>query len=148
MRSDILLTLYLGLFLLEFLIDWFLDILNLNESLKNRDSVPAMFTAWIDADRYRRSIEYTQRKGKYGLLNSLWSRLVLLLVLFSGSAAILDSFLTELHLPIFVHGLVFLSLSSAALAIVHLPGSLYSGSSSRKNSASIKPPSGLIFQTP
>ncbi|RKX77057.1 MAG: hypothetical protein DRP49_02510, partial [Spirochaetes bacterium] len=126
MNPTLIIVIYLGLFVLDFLLDWFLDILNINSSLKNRDFVPEAFTDSFDEKTYRRSVDYTLRKGRFGLLSSLEGRALVLIVLFTGAAGALDSLLTSWNLPIYWHGLVFLGLTSAALGLAGLPSSLYS----------------------
>jgi len=126
MNSTLIIIIYLGLFILDFLLDWFLDILNINSSLKNKDRVPEAFIDSIDKKTYRRSVDYTLRKGRFGLLSSLEGRALVLIVLFTGAAGALDSLLTSWNLPIYWHGLLFLGLSSAVLGLVGLPSSLYS----------------------
>ena len=126
MNSTLIIIIYLGLFVLDFLLDWFLDILNINSSLKNRDHIPEAFTGSIDEKTYRRSVDYTLRKGRFGLLSSLEGRALVLIVLFTGAAGALDSLLTSWNLPIYWHGLLFLALTSTALGLVGLPSSLYS----------------------
>ncbi len=126
MNPTIIIAVYLGLFVLEFLLDWFLDILNLNSSLKNRDSIPEAFTDVVEEDTYRRSVDYTLRKGRFGLLKSLEGRLLILLVLFTGAAGTLDSLLISWNLPIYWHGLLYLSFASIILSLAGLPSSLYS----------------------
>lgn len=126
MTPTIILTIYLALFVLEFLLDWFLDVMNINSSLKNRDRIPEAFAAVIDEETYRRSVEYTLRKGRFGLLRSIEGRVLILLVLFTGAGGALDNLLYQWNLPVYWHGLLFLSLASIALSLVGLPSSIYS----------------------
>ncbi|MCK5735641.1 MAG: M48 family metallopeptidase [Spirochaetaceae bacterium] len=126
MKSTHIIIIYLGLFILDFLLDWFLDVLNINSSLKNRGRIPEAFKESVDEKTYRRSVEYTLRKGRFGLLSSLEGRALVLIVLFTGAAGALDSLLSSWHLPLYWHGLLFLGLSSAALGLAGLPSSLYS----------------------
>lgn len=126
MNPTLILVIYLGLFFLDFLLDWFLDILNINSSIKNRDRIPETFISAVDDDTYRRSVDYTLRKGRFGLFRSLEGRVLLLIVLFTGAAGVLDSFLAAWNLPIYWHGLLFLSFATIALSLAGLPSSLYS----------------------
>ncbi len=126
MNPTLIIVLYLGLFALDFLLDWFLDILNINSSLKNRDCIPEAFTDSIDDETYRRSVDYTLRKGRFELLSSLEGRVLVLIVLFTGAAGALDSLLGSWNLPLYWHGLLFLTISSAVLGLAGMPSSLYS----------------------
>jgi len=126
MNPTLIIAVYLAFFTLDFLLDWILDILNINSSLKNRDQVPESFSAALDEKTYRRSVDYTLRKGRFGLLSSLEGRALILIVLFTGAAGSLDALLYSWNLPAYWHGLLFLSLISAALGLAGLPSSLYS----------------------
>jgi STE24 endopeptidase len=126
MTTNIILAVYLVLFAAEFLLDWFLDILNINSSLKNRGAVPEQFSKVVDTVTYRRSVDYTLRKGRFGLFTSLEGRAVLLIVLFTGAAGALDDFLGAMIPGAYWHGLIFLAAASVALGIAGLPSSLYS----------------------
>ncbi|MDT8297667.1 MAG: M48 family metallopeptidase [Spirochaetaceae bacterium] len=121
-----IITIYLGLFVLDFLIDWFLDILNINASLKNRELVPENFSGAIDAKTYERSVAYTQRKGRFGLWMSLQGRILVIVVLFTGAGGALDILISSLGLPAYWHGLLFLTSASLFLGLAGLPSSLYS----------------------
>ena len=126
MSITTILAVYLGLFIIDFLIDWTLDILNLNASLRNRDAIPTAFTGQVEAGEYSRSIDYTLRKGRFGLFRSAFGRVLLLAVLFTGAAGFLDSLISGWNLPSYLHGLLFLLLASAALSLMEFPLSLYS----------------------
>jgi STE24 endopeptidase len=126
MNPTLILSIYLLLFFLDFLLDWLLDILNLNASLKNRNSIPEVFFGSVDEQTYRRSVDYTLRKGRFGLLGSIEGRVLILIVLFTGATGALDSFLGSWNLPGYWHGLLFLLLSSLVLGAAGLPSALYS----------------------
>lgn len=126
MNPTIILSIYLALFVLEFLWDWFLDVMNMNSSLKNRDRIPEVFAGVIDEETYHRSVEYTLRKGRFGLLKSLEGRILILVVLFTGAAGALDNLLYQWNLPVYWHGLLFLSFASVTLSLIDLPSSIYS----------------------
>jgi STE24 endopeptidase len=126
MNHRTILIVYLALFIVDFLADWLLDVLNLNESLKRRDEIPGVFRGDVDEETYRRSVDYTQRKGRFGLLLSLQNRILLLVVLFTGAAGALDGLIGLLHLPAYWHGFLFLAAASTALGLVKFPSTLYS----------------------
>jgi len=126
MNPTLIIAIYFAFFILDFLLDWILDILNINSSLKNRDQVPEAFSGILDDKTYHRSVDYTLRKGRFGLVSSLEGRTLILIVLFTGAAGSLDSLLYSWNLPAYWHGLLFLGLISAALGLAGLPSSLYS----------------------
>jgi len=126
MTANIIRAIYLALFGGEFLLDWFLNILNINRSLKNRNAVPKPFSESISISTYRISVDYTLRKGRFGLFASVESRIILLIVLLSGAAGALDNLISPLNLPEYWHGLLFLTVCAMVLGLINLPTSLYS----------------------
>jgi len=126
MNSMLILAIYLGFFVLNFLLDWFLDILNINFVLKNRNSIPANLENHVDEPTYARSVEYTLRKARFNLVQSLMGRTLVLIVLLTEAAGTLDALLRSMGLNPFLHGFVFLILVLILLRIATLPGVLYS----------------------
>lgn len=126
MNSTLILTVYLGFFVLDFLLDWFLDILNINFVLKNRDLMPDSLEAHIDKPTYVRSVKYTLRKARFGLVQSLAGRAFVLIILFTRIFGTLDTLLTSINPGTYWQGLIFLILASMMFWIAALPGSLYS----------------------
>ena len=123
-----ILLIWLLVFIIEFLIDWSLDILNISTILKNRGSIPPAFNGLITEFRLHRSADYSLRKARFGLFTGIQSRLVVIIVLTRGGAGALDTFTEMLSggSSPYWHGLLFLALSSLALTIIGLPASLYS----------------------
>jgi len=91
MTSIFVLAVYLGIFLLSFLLDWFLSILNINFALKNHEMLPANLEAHIDQSSYSRSMEYALRKSRFNLVQSFVERIFILVILFTGIAGTLDT---------------------------------------------------------
>jgi len=125
-NSTLVLAIYLGVFALEFLVDWFLDILNINFALKNRDLVPANLEVHVDKSTYARSVEYSLRKARFGLVRSSAGRALVLIILFTGAAGTLDILVGSMNLSPYWRGLIFLVSASMLLWMAALPGSLYS----------------------
>jgi STE24 endopeptidase len=126
MNYHLLLLIYLALFLGEFLLQWVLDILNINSMLKNRKTVPLEFRESIDNETYSKSIDYSLRKAKLGLTDSVINRLIIIAVLFSGAAGLLDSYVSGLNLSAFLTAFLFLIAAGAVLSMLQIPMSLYS----------------------
>jgi STE24 endopeptidase len=60
-----------------------LSALNRRHVLAHADAVPAAFRDTVDAATYRRSVDYTLAKSRFGVLHDLWGTGMLLLVLFT-----------------------------------------------------------------
>lgn len=126
MKPQTILFIYLAFFIIDFFLDWILDILNLNESLKNKNSIPERFRGFFTEEAYRKSVDYSQRKGRFGLFLNIQDRILLLAVLFTGAAGILDGLCESWNLPEYWHGYLFLALAMSVVSLIKLPSSLYS----------------------
>ncbi|MFP4165654.1 MAG: M48 family metallopeptidase [Opitutales bacterium] len=65
------------------LLDW----LNLRHAGKQAREVPETFRDFMDEDTYRRSVEYTMAKTRFGMINEVYDAAVLALVVFTGLLA-------------------------------------------------------------
>jgi len=123
MNPMLILAIYLGFFLLNFLLDWFLNILNINFALKNRESAPLGIE--VHETAYARGVKYTLRKARFGLVQLVTERVLVLIILFTGAGGALDALVNSMGLGSYWQGLVFLTLVSVLLWVVALPSSLY-----------------------
>src|SRR3954453_7355921 len=73
-----------GLILLKWAAQKFLDWVNRSHVKKHQDIVPKAFEGVIDEPTYRKSTEYTLAKSKFEQIESGWSVVVLMAVLFCG----------------------------------------------------------------
>jgi STE24 endopeptidase len=74
----------LGLILVTWLADGWLEWLNRRHVRKYAHAVPESFSGFIDEASYRKSVEYTLAKSRFGLVETAVGKGVLLLALFSG----------------------------------------------------------------
>src|SRR5688572_8018787 len=91
--EQLILTLFLALFTLEFLIEFGLNELNLRHVRACWDTkkLPEIFTGKISADEYDKSVQYTLAKGRFQRWSAVYDRLITLVILFAMLAA-LDRF--------------------------------------------------------
>lgn len=122
---NIILIIWTGFFILDFIVDWLLGILNINTILKNKGAVPENLTDSIDEETYRRSVDYSLCKANFGLFSGVQERVMMILILVSQAVGILDGILGEWRLSAYWHGLLFLVISSWAVGLIRLPASLY-----------------------
>ncbi len=74
-----------ALFLLvtQWVAQTFLAILNRRHVMDRRDAIPAAFEGVVDLPTYKKSTEYTLARNRFGVAESAWSLLVLLLLVAS-----------------------------------------------------------------
>ncbi len=58
--------------------------LNAAEVQRNRDAIPPAFRGVMDAAAYRKSVDYTLAKNRFGMVDHAYDALVLAVVIFSG----------------------------------------------------------------
>jgi STE24 endopeptidase len=73
-----------ALILLKWAAQIWLERLNLKHVRAHAGAVPEAFRGVVDEPTYRKSVEYTLAKGKFDLLDTTYSTVILLVVLFSG----------------------------------------------------------------
>jgi len=105
-----------------FLLDSFAKLLNLRSL---RTQVPNEFLDVYDADRYRRSQEYTRWNTWFDLVVSTIDLVALLVFWFVGGFEALDRFVRAFHLPPVGNGLLYLGILCLAREVLMLPFEIY-----------------------
>jgi len=126
MDAQQILTLYLVIFFIQLAWDTFLTRLNLSHVEQNSNSVPENFKNHIDLETYKKAVSYTLVKGRFGLIASLYSSIVLLVFILSGFFGMLDNQVARLVPGLYTQGIVFIFALSLIFSILNLPFSLYS----------------------
>src|ERR1700741_1903458 len=88
---SLILAVFLAFFCIDSLVEFALNELNLRY-VKERAAAnpPIFFRGKIAVADYARSIEYTLAKGRFARWDGIYSRIVTLIVLFSGILAFFD----------------------------------------------------------
>jgi STE24 endopeptidase len=105
-----------------YLLDSLAKLLNLR-SLETQ--VPNEFLDVYDANRYRRSQEYTRLNTWFELLVSTIELAGLLIFWFLGGFEALDQFIRGFHLPLLWNGLLYLGILCAGREALMLPSAIY-----------------------
>ena len=129
--EQLILTLFLALFTLEFLIEFGLNELNLRHVRACWDTkkLPKIFTGKITADEYDKSVQYTLAKGRFQRWSTVYDRLITLVILFAMLAA-LDRFAGNVtqSFPLrgYSQGIIFCRTVGLVFITTSLPTDLYS----------------------
>lgn len=126
MTTTLILTIFFILVILQFLVSSILSLMNLNNSLKHRDGVPDFIAPYISLLEYDRTVEYTQRKGKFSLAALFINSAATILAVAYKIPALLLEWLNGFGLGAYSEGMIFLFLLSFLSFLVTLPVSLYS----------------------
>jgi len=112
----------LSALLLEFGINLIADILNL-KTLKSE--LPQEFDSVYDAEKYRKSQEYTRTNTRFGFVTSGFNLLILLVFWFAGGFNFLDTVVRGWHLHPIWTGLIYIGILMAIRMLLSLPFSIY-----------------------
>jgi len=114
-----ILIILLGSYLLEQVLSYL--------NIKALDSkLPAEFQDVFDAEKYEKSQNYTKVTGKFSLLESTFSLLVLLIFLLTGGFNSIDIFIRSFQLGAITTGVLYISVLLLLSSILSLPFTLYS----------------------
>lgn len=112
----------LGITLFNFILERFLDYLN---SKLWSNQLPKELEGIYDAEKYRKSQDYTKVKTQFSLINEAFSLFLILLMLFSGGFGIIDNFLrTYTENPILLT-IIFFGIIGFASDLLSIPFEIY-----------------------
>ncbi|MFC1585661.1 M48 family metallopeptidase [Fibrobacterota bacterium] len=120
----IFLSLFLGFFLLEFFINWALDVLN-QKTIEKNPEIPGFFRNLIDSEAYAKSQDYALARLRFNKWQMLYSNGITLVLLFSGILPWLQRELTQSGLGLSLQGVIFFFSLFAVLGLLRFPLGLY-----------------------
>ena len=126
MSYQSILILYLIFFVLDFLFQNYLTLLNIGELRKNSSSVPSVFKEHIDLKTYLKSSEYTYTKSIFTIISGIFSSIILLSIVLSGLFGSIDNLISGYGLHPYIEGLLYVALVSIIFYITGLPFAFYS----------------------
>jgi STE24 endopeptidase len=127
-----ILTIFLALFTVQFVIEFGLNELNLRQvgASVARNAIPEVFRGKIDSESYQKSIEYTLTNGRFHRWSELYGSAILLIVLFSGLLGFVDQWSAQLAsswpLSRYGQGIIFCFAIGLIFTLTALPTELYS----------------------
>lgn len=126
MTASNILNIYLTLFAIYFLFDLTLAVLNMRFVKRHADKMPEFFKGHIDEDTYSRSVDYTLTKGRFGIISSFYSAVLLLVIILCGFFGDLDTFVKSFSLGQYTTGVIYVFALTFILSIFQIPFELYS----------------------
>ena len=130
--EQIIVTLFLVFFSLEFLVEFALNEKNMGY-VRERwadKKVPDFFRNSIDPENYKKSVEYTLAKGRFERWAEVYGRVIVLIILFGGALPYLDRLSQNLggHFSpsMQVTGISFCFSIAMIFSVLSFPADLYS----------------------
>jgi len=114
-------------FIVHELVDFTLTYLNISYTKKHAGEIPDFFKDKISAKEYKKSVEYTLDKSKFGIVTSLFQIALIWFVILFGALSHLDTYLNH-HLAsdTVTYSVVYCLIVALALLLLQIPASLYS----------------------
>jgi len=123
-----ILTIFLALFALQFVIEFGLNELNLRQLAASTASkaIPEAFHGKIAPEDYAKSVEYTATNGGFHRWSEIYGSAILLVVLLSGLLGVVDQWASSSALSRYGQGIIFCGAVAAIFTLTGLPTELYS----------------------
>ncbi len=112
----------IGIILLDFIFEKVLDYLNYKNM---KDEIPAELEGIYDDEKYRKSQQYEKVNSRFSLLTSIFSLILILVMLFAGGFGLMDEWVRQLSDSIYLQTLLFFGSLGIAFDIISLPFQLY-----------------------
>ncbi len=112
----------IGIILLDFIFEKVLDYLNYKNM---KDEIPAELEGIYDDEKYRKSQQYEKVNSRFSLLTSIFSLILILVMLFAGGFGLMDEWVRQLSGSIYIQTLLFFGSLGIAFDIISLPFQLY-----------------------
>ncbi len=121
-----MLNVFFWIILLSMLADYALDLVaNIRNLRALRLEPPPELAGLYDADKYRKSQEYTRINTRFGLIAGTAHLAVVLAFWFAGGFAYLDRIVSGLGYPFIVNGLLYIGILVALNGLISLPFGIY-----------------------
>lgn len=112
----------IAIIIFDFMFEKILDYLNIRNL---KDELPVELKDIYDSDKYKKSQQYEKVSTKFSLVTSLFSLLIILLMLFGGGFAFLDEFVRGISDSIYLKTLLFFGIMGIVFDIVSIPFQIY-----------------------
>ncbi|MBM4166804.1 MAG: M48 family metallopeptidase [Ignavibacteria bacterium] len=117
---------YAHIILIAFLAEFFLDAISNLLNLKSlKQELPKEFEGVYDAEKYKKSQEYTRTKTKFELLTSSFELALTLAFWFAGGFNYIDKIILQWDLHFLWNGLLFAGILLFVKSVFDLPFSVY-----------------------
>lgn len=100
--------------------------INLNYLKKHGHEIPEPFEGLIDEELLKKTSDYTLEHSRFGYIESIFDNIVLIIFLFGGLLGVYTNWISSLHLPFILEGILFFFILSLISTILDIPFDIYS----------------------
>lgn len=125
MEASNIVSLFFAVLFLNILVEVILEVLNVRYSRAASQDLPAMLRAEIDKVTQEQSVLYSGAKSRFAIASSLFSAMLLVVVIWKGWLGTLDGVVGEYLPPGIGRSVIFMVSLLAALSLTSLPFGLY-----------------------
>jgi STE24 endopeptidase len=122
---NLLLLSFLTVYFLGLFVSLVLEAVNRRHLRAKGIQVPAPLAGFIDEDILSRSVSYTLKNSRFGIVHQISSEIILLGILLSGFLPLLEKLTQIWQLPFTLSGLFFLLIPGLISSLVDLPFDYY-----------------------
>jgi STE24 endopeptidase len=140
-----ILSLYLVFFIIQFLWEQALTILNIQFVKNNASQPPDFIKDRIPAEEYKKSTRYTLTKQRFSIISALCGAGFVLLIVLSGFLGTLEGWIAVIKIGEYIRGIIYIFTAAFLFNIFSLPFSLYSRFSIEEKFGFNKMSYGLFF---
>ncbi|MDZ4786101.1 MAG: M48 family metallopeptidase [bacterium] len=126
MNAQIILTIFIVFFIVEFLFSLYLDFINLNFISINSKKIPEYLRGEIDEDTYRKSTEYSRAKLKFGMFMKVVDTIIIFPIIVLGGLGWWDSLIHNYGFEGSLRGVLYFLSLSLVFYVLGIPAALYS----------------------
>lgn len=119
---NIYLVIILSVILIEFLLDFIVERLNLSHA---KGELPSEFEGFYDAEKYKLSQLYLRENTRFGLIKDTASTVITLFFILAGGFNFVDNIARSFNLSPITTGLIFTGILMLGAQVMSLPFSIY-----------------------
>ncbi|MBA4394358.1 MAG: peptidase M48 [Desulfobacca sp.] len=122
---NLLLSLFLAIYFFELILSLWLETVNRRHLREKGTQVPESFSGFIDEEKLARSVSYTLRNSRFGMVHQISGEIVLLIILLSGFLPFLEHLTRTWQWSFLLSGLFFILIPGLITSLIDLPFDYY-----------------------
>lgn len=120
--ANTLFYLILGIIILDFLLERWLDYLNLKYF---KPELPRELTGIYDHDKYEKSQQYLKANSRFSMISATFSFFLIMFMLSFGGFSFLDELVKQISQNVFIRSILFFGILGLGADLLSLPFQLY-----------------------